>query len=826
MHEQKEEDEKEGKGDMGEEGGSGAEAVTDTDDKIMIINENAQYASGLLFASEEEEEEEGKNGKEEEYAEGWEREINERRACKGSSAEEHNLDTVKIYDQSTHDSIDIGNKAHVDNNNNSHQQPDSGKKKRKNNNHKLVVEKEMPEPKTQSEGAHGRGKMGIGLAIPRVEKKEGWEERKNHLEKKIKKQKSKNCSKGNNNREKENNAGRGKGIVKMKPVRMEAVTNRVIPSGYAERHRMATVLNHQCLSKQDARGQNGGNKMQGDTDVTITDGPCEGIQETRPTNRQASFSNDSNNDTMLSEVSQQNVSKEFGAAAGHYQGQQGFQSTSNALYGSNMASRMMGRSEMLQQRREKLKRSVFNSNRKRNGSCIHLKEHQEDIQSGKGGNSVDTKEEYSLPPLLQERFAASKQEGKGAMSNNYDAKTSHIPYESEYEEYMKIIKSGRTAANAGGYQNHESRKAKTQAQSSLEAVRQGLVTEMDYARREQFLNEEVARSRRKKNPFSKPRSIDFSPYTVRDYRLLQFNSKNKLGGLGPNVNNDDYVEKLSRWVKQKEYAKQVRSLHSNFIPAPVGGNIRNGNSTGRGADGKDNEAKIKREMISKYSESVRKANMIQSQMALKSKSQVDIHFKDSIRNEHHKGKRNSKSSGKIKGKHSPLNQNGHDEDQMKLPGIVEQSGSNSNRNYPKNDNATEPRAITPGFYHRLIVQQNSRGRSNDPFRHHQNHSVPVNHRANHVDEDERPYRDIGKLLNRRKAYSMHQRKDSHYISQQRTDNYTSDSDSNNDPDISLHRPDLGSSGGSSDTQSAENLLKMLEVRHREEQVKVAQLLHS
>ncbi|XP_068733012.1 jhy protein homolog [Montipora capricornis] len=57
----------------------------------------------------------------------------------------------------------------------------------------------------------------------------------------------------------------------------------------------------------------------------------------------------------------------------------------------------------------------------------------------------------------------------------------------------------------------------------------------------------------------------YKPYTLQDYKTFT-GSKAKLsaGGLGPNINTDDYRERIKKVIKQRDYATMLRAQHSTM----------------------------------------------------------------------------------------------------------------------------------------------------------------------------------------------------------------------------------------------------------------------
>ncbi|KAL9965283.1 hypothetical protein ACROYT_G029058 [Oculina patagonica] len=57
--------------------------------------------------------------------------------------------------------------------------------------------------------------------------------------------------------------------------------------------------------------------------------------------------------------------------------------------------------------------------------------------------------------------------------------------------------------------------------------------------------------------------FQYKPYTLKDYKnIAGANVEHSAGGLGPNVDTDEYKEKMSKISKQREYAAMLRSQHS------------------------------------------------------------------------------------------------------------------------------------------------------------------------------------------------------------------------------------------------------------------------
>jgi hypothetical protein len=65
----------------------------------------------------------------------------------------------------------------------------------------------------------------------------------------------------------------------------------------------------------------------------------------------------------------------------------------------------------------------------------------------------------------------------------------------------------------------------------------------------------------------KPRTVDFVPYSIKDYNNIKPEGYYELGGLGPSsVGTDDWVKRKEMQERRKEYAKQIVANNSNRLP--------------------------------------------------------------------------------------------------------------------------------------------------------------------------------------------------------------------------------------------------------------------
>ncbi|CAG9328900.1 unnamed protein product [Blepharisma stoltei] len=68
----------------------------------------------------------------------------------------------------------------------------------------------------------------------------------------------------------------------------------------------------------------------------------------------------------------------------------------------------------------------------------------------------------------------------------------------------------------------------------------------------------------------KRRAIDFTPYTLKDYKNIRNDKYYELGGLGPiNIGTEEWEKKKELQDKKKEYAKQVMQANSSLLPPTV-----------------------------------------------------------------------------------------------------------------------------------------------------------------------------------------------------------------------------------------------------------------
>ncbi|CAG9331335.1 unnamed protein product [Blepharisma stoltei] len=69
---------------------------------------------------------------------------------------------------------------------------------------------------------------------------------------------------------------------------------------------------------------------------------------------------------------------------------------------------------------------------------------------------------------------------------------------------------------------------------------------------------------------AKRRVIDFTPYTLKDYKIIKTEKYYELGGLGPfNIGTEEWEKKKELQDRKKEYAKQVMQANSSLIPPAV-----------------------------------------------------------------------------------------------------------------------------------------------------------------------------------------------------------------------------------------------------------------
>lgn len=69
--------------------------------------------------------------------------------------------------------------------------------------------------------------------------------------------------------------------------------------------------------------------------------------------------------------------------------------------------------------------------------------------------------------------------------------------------------------------------------------------------------------------YSRRRLADFTPYTLKDYKLIKSEKYYELGGLGAyNIGTEEWEKKKELQDKKNEYAKQVMQANSTLLPAP------------------------------------------------------------------------------------------------------------------------------------------------------------------------------------------------------------------------------------------------------------------
>ncbi|KAL4493472.1 hypothetical protein ABPG72_007480 [Tetrahymena utriculariae] len=66
-------------------------------------------------------------------------------------------------------------------------------------------------------------------------------------------------------------------------------------------------------------------------------------------------------------------------------------------------------------------------------------------------------------------------------------------------------------------------------------------------------------------PSSSNSLSNYKPYTLNEYKSIQKNANYKLGGLGPNVGNEDWQQKKEQLEKRQEFAKQIQQINSQVL---------------------------------------------------------------------------------------------------------------------------------------------------------------------------------------------------------------------------------------------------------------------
>lgn len=65
----------------------------------------------------------------------------------------------------------------------------------------------------------------------------------------------------------------------------------------------------------------------------------------------------------------------------------------------------------------------------------------------------------------------------------------------------------------------------------------------------------------------KPKTVDFVPYSIKDYNNIKPEGYYELGGLGPaSVGTDDWMKRKEMQERRKDYAKQIMANNSNRLP--------------------------------------------------------------------------------------------------------------------------------------------------------------------------------------------------------------------------------------------------------------------
>ena len=322
-----------------------------------------------------------------------------------------------------------------------------------------------------------------------------------------------------------------KSIMKLRPSNFEFTPKRISPDGYAERHRISHKLKHETM------GTARKNRTEVEKEVhSIDKGRIESTSqfERHPENV---FTEDEVREMMkLVLLSRDKVAEKTEIKI---QGERG--PSKGRSEASFPESHLCLGSEFCQNNGH----DVGGVNPQVEGYCINNVKGElgngegEEIYGGLQRQYMDY-HKHNLPPLQHEMFVESQRGEHGAG-----------------EMYAGECRGGTEAFC--GYKRGV-RKPVGKLRSLFASERQGRplvdkhcsvmdhikdAKKEDYMRRKEFLKNEQKRALNKSTPFSKPRHVDYSPYTVKDYQMLKFNSANRLGGLGPNVNNSEYVEKVS-----------------------------------------------------------------------------------------------------------------------------------------------------------------------------------------------------------------------------------------------------------------------------------------
>lgn len=112
-------------------------------------------------------------------------------------------------------------------------------------------------------------------------------------------------------------------------------------------------------------------------------------------------------------------------------------------------------------------------------------------------------------------------------------------------------------------------------------------------------------------------SLSYKPYSLKDYQsFMGTKVKQSAGGLGPNIDTDDYKERVKKVIKQRDYATMLRAQHSTMkkqkgIKSPV--------LPSAGKPEQVKEAEMKRQAALNYAKNVPKPKQMVGRKVPKSR---------------------------------------------------------------------------------------------------------------------------------------------------------------------------------------------------------------